>query len=154
MAEVSTQAVMASGSPYVAGRVKGDYSNKFDKLIETTGNNAKALVKDTFVLGGTATALYGIKKSNAFAKVLSAPLTWVGKGLSKFKEGGLLAGIGKTLQKLPTGVKAAGLILTGAAGLLAIIESKRAHKSGQIEQKYYDQELVDRHQKIHLSYTE
>ncbi len=154
MSEVSNQAVINAGSPYLGGRVKGDFSNRLDCAVDKTKNNLKYLAQDTLVLGGTAASLYALKKSPKTAgyigKAVQKATDWIVSKLPKNKIGALGEKFAKLLEKVPNKYKAAGVALTVATGFLFGIAKKRAYNKGRIEQQYQDQAIVDRHQKIHL----
>ena len=154
MSEVSNQTVINAGSPYLGGRVKGDFSNRLDCAIDKTKNNLKYLAQDTLVLGGTAASLYGLKKSTKVSdyigKAVQKAANWVAKKLPKNKIGAFGDKVAKLLEKVPNKYKAAGVALTVATGFLFGIAKKRTYNKGRIEQQYQDQAIVDRHQKIHL----
>lgn len=130
---------------------KGDIGNRTACAADLAGNGAKALVKDTFVLGGAAGAGYAVvKKSNVIKDVINTVVDGLKKHIPDETLKSITTGFDDLIKNnsiaesvvkfVKSNKKVSALIAIGAAaaGALSFITANHLHKGGAIQQKYED----------------
>lgn len=130
---------------------KGDVSNRVKCAGAQLGNNARSLVEDVVVIGGTAAGLGAAAKGGKFTKFMEKCFNSVANACKP-----LIADVAKSkfwnkIKSLPMANKRA-MVAVGAIGLLAssFVAGKNLYKKGQIDQQYTDKAKLEKAIKEHV----